>query len=209
MNKELVKRILSSIILLPSVFYFLQAGSFFSIFFIIACFIIACYEWNRMNKNNFDKVFGFIFLLFAFYTFYELSIEIFLLIFVILICISTDIGGYIFGKTFKGPKITKISPNKTYSGMFGGYVLSFVSLSLITNYIDYPGSYFKLFLITVLLSTVSQTGDIIVSSFKRKARIKNTGNLIPGHGGLLDRIDGMIFAVPTLYLIKITGFINI
>ena len=71
MNNELVKRILSSIILLPSVFYFLQAGSFFSIFFIIACFIIACYEWNRMNKNNYDKVFGFIFLLFAFYTFYD------------------------------------------------------------------------------------------------------------------------------------------
>ena len=209
MNKELVKRILSSIILLPSVFYFLLAGSSFLIFFIIACFIIACYEWNRMNKNNYYKIFGFIFLLFAFYTFYDLSIELFLLIFVILICISTDIGGYIFGKIFKGPKITKISPNKTYAGMFGGYVLALVSLSIITNYIDYPGSYFKLFFITVLISTVSQTGDIIVSSFKRKAGVKNTGNIIPGHGGLLDRIDGMIFAVPTLYLIKITGFINI
>tara|TARA_B100001057_G_scaffold360849_1_gene363204 strand:- start:4452 stop:5081 length:630 start_codon:yes stop_codon:yes gene_type:complete len=209
MNKELVKRILSSIILLPSVFYFLLAGSSFLIFFIIVCFIIACYEWNRMNKNNYYKIFGFIFLLFAFYTFYDLSIELFLLIFVILICISTDIGGYIFGKIFKGPKITKISPNKTYAGMFGGYVLALVSLSIITNYIDYPGSYFKLFFITVLISTVSQTGDIIVSSFKRKAGVKNTGNIIPGHGGLLDRIDGMIFAVPTLYLIKITGFINI
>ena len=209
MNKELVKRILSSIILLPSVFYFLLAGSSFLIFFIIVCFIIACYEWNRMNKNNYYKIFGFIFLLFAFYTFYDLSIELFLIIFVILICISTDIGGYIFGKIFKGPKITKISPNKTYAGMFGGYVLALVSLSIITNYIDYPGSYFKLFFITVLISTVSQTGDIIVSSFKRKAGVKNTGNIIPGHGGLLDRIDGMIFAVPTLYLIKITGFINI
>ncbi len=209
MNKELVKRVLSSIILLPLVFYFLQAGSFFSIFLTIVCFITACYEWNRMNKNNNNKIFGFIFLLFAFYTFYYLSNELFLLIFVILICISTDIGGYVFGKTFKGPKITKISPNKTYAGMVGGYLLSLVCLSIITNYIDYLGSYFKLFLITVLISTVSQTGDIIVSSFKRKAGVKNTGNLIPGHGGLLDRIDGMIFAVPTFYLIKITGFINI
>ena len=209
MNKELVKRVLSSIILLPLVFYFLQAGSFFSIFLTIVCFITACYEWNRMNKNNNNKIFGFIFLLFAFYTFYYLSNELFLLIFVILICISTDIGGYVFGKIFKGPKITKISPNKTYAGMVGGYLLSLVCLSIITNYIDYLGSYFKLFLITVLISTVSQTGDIIVSSFKRKAGVKNTGNLIPGHGGLLDRIDGMIFAVPTFYLIKITGFINI
>tara|TARA_B100000886_G_C20348268_1_gene459700 strand:- start:178 stop:807 length:630 start_codon:yes stop_codon:yes gene_type:complete len=209
MNKELVKRILSSIILLPTVFYFLLAGSYFSIFFIISCLIIACYEWNRMNKNNYDKIFGFIFLLFAFYSFYDLSIELSLLIFVILICISTDIGGYIFGKTFKGPKITKISPNKTYAGMFGGYLLSLVCLSIVTNYIYYLGSYFELFLITLLLSTVSQIGDIIVSSFKRKAGVKNTGNLIPGHGGLLDRIDGMIFAVPTLYLVKITGLINI
>ena len=73
----------------------------------------------------------------------------------------------------------------------------------------YPASYFQFFLITVLLSTVSQAGDIIVSYFKRKANIKNTSNLIPGHGGLLDRIDGMIFATPTLYIIKLTGYINI
>ena len=73
----------------------------------------------------------------------------------------------------------------------------------------YPGTYFQFFLITILLSTVSQAGDIVISYFKRKASIKNTSNLIPGHGGLLDRIDGMIFAVPTLYMIKITGLFNI
>ena len=209
MNKELVKRIISSIILLPIAFYCLLAGSFFSIIFIFVCFIVACYEWNRMNKNKSNKIFGFIFLLFAFYTSYDLSIDLFLLIFAILICISTDIGGYIFGKIFKGPKITKISPKKTYAGMIGGYLLSLVSFSIITNYIDYSSSYFHFFLITVLLSTVSQIGDIIVSFFKRKAGVKNTGSLIPGHGGLLDRIDGMIFAVPTLYIIEITGFFNI
>ena len=126
MSKELVKRILSSIILLPLVFYFLTSGSFLLNLFIVLCLIITFYEWNKMSKNKFYKIFGFIFLLFTFYTFYHLSIELFLLIYVILICISTDIGGYIFGKIFKGPKLTTISPNKTYAGMIGGYLLSLI-----------------------------------------------------------------------------------
>ena len=124
-------------------------------------------------------------------------------------CISTDIGGYIFGKIFKGPKLTTISPNKTYAGMFGGYLLSLICLIVITNFIDYSIKTFQLILITILLSTVSQVGDIIVSYFKRQANIKNTSNLIPGHGGLLDRIDGMIFAVPALYLIELIGYIKL
>ena len=209
MSKELVKRILSSIILLPLVFYFLTSGSFLLILFIVLCFIITFYEWNKMNKNKFYKIFGIIFLLFSFYTFYHLSFELFLLIYVILICISTDIGGYFFGKIFKGPKLTTISPNKTYAGMFGGYLLSLICLVVITNFIDYSIKTFQLILITILLSTVSQVGDIIVSYFKRQANIKNTSNLIPGHGGLLDRIDGMIFAVPALYLIELIGYIKI
>ena len=209
MSKELVKRILSSIILLPLVFYFLTNGSFLLNLFIVLCLIITFYEWNKMSKNKFYKIFGFIFLLFSFYTFYHLSIELFLLIYAILICISTDIGGYIFGKIFKGPKLTTISPNKTYAGMIGGYLLSLICLIVITNFIDYSIKTFQLILITILLSTVSQVGDIIVSYFKRQANIKNTSNLIPGHGGLLDRIDGMIFAVPALYLIELIGYIKI
>ena len=209
MKTELIKRILSSIILLPLVFYFLLSGSFFLIFLTFILFFISCYEWNTINKNKLYKIFGFIFLLFSFYTFYDLSIHLNLLIFVILICISTDIGGYIFGKTFKGPKLTKISPNKTYAGMIGGYLLALICLSIILNYIDFKTTPFQLFLITMLLSTVSQVGDIIVSYSKRQTKVKNTGNLIPGHGGLLDRIDGMVFAVPTLYLIDFAGYINI
>ena len=148
-------------------------------------------------------------MIFSFYSFYKLSSEIFLLIFVILICISTDIGGYIFGKLFKGPKITTISPNKTYAGMIGGYILSIICLYIILSLINYKGTLIQLFTITILLSSVSQGGDIIISFFKRKAEVKNTGFLIPGHGGLLDRIDGMIFAVPTLYMIELIGFLNI
>ena len=209
MNTELVKRILSSIIIIPLVFYFLISGSFFLVFFLIICFIIALYEWIKISKKTSYKIFGFIFLSFSFFTFYDLSIELFPLIFVILISISTDVGGYIFGKIFKGPKLTRISPNKTYAGMVGGYLLSLACLLIITNFIDYKMTPFRLFFITILLSTISQIGDIIISYFKRKAKIKNTGNLIPGHGGILDRIDGIIFSVPALYLIDLTGFLQI
>tara|TARA_A100001011_G_scaffold253625_1_gene261929 strand:+ start:668 stop:1288 length:621 start_codon:yes stop_codon:yes gene_type:complete len=205
MNKELLKRILSSIIILPLAFYFLISGSLMSIFFIIICFIIACYEWHMMTKKSFHKIFGFIFLVFSFYTFYILSIELYFLIFVILISVSTDIGGYVFGKIFKGPKLTKISPNKTYSGVIGGYFLSLIFLSIVTNFIDYPKTPIQLIIIVLLISTISQIGDIVISYFKRLKKIKNTGNLIPGHGGLLDRIDGMIFAVPTFYLVELIG----
>jgi phosphatidate cytidylyltransferase len=128
--------------------------------------------------------------------------------YVIIICSSTDIGGYVFGKIFKGPKLTKISPKKTFAGMFGGYFLSLISLLVIVSFIDYDTTV-VLFLLTILISTVSQLGDIIISYFKRLSKIKNTGKLIPGHGGLLDRIDGMIFAFPIYYLINLTGYLNI
>ena len=209
MSKELIKRIISSIILLPLSFYFIIQGSFVLIFFTVVCFIVSSYEWNMMTKNRSYKIYGFIFLIITFYTFYSLSIDVFGVFFVILICASTDIGGYLFGKLFKGPKLTKISPNKTYAGMIGGYFLSLITLTLITNIIDYPGTPIQFFLITILISTVSQIGDIIVSYFKRLSKIKNTGKLIPGHGGLLDRIDGMIFAFPIYYLVDLTGYLSL
>lgn len=179
------------------------------VFFTVVCFIVSSYEWNMMTKNKSYKIYGFIFLIITFYTFYSLSLDVFGVFFVILICASTDIGGYLFGKLFKGPKLTKISPNKTYAGMIGGYFLSLITLTVITNIIDYSGTPIQFFLITILISTVSQIGDIIVSYFKRLSKIKNTGKLIPGHGGLLDRIDGMIFAFPIYYLVDLTGYLNI
>ena len=209
MSKEFIKRVISSIILLPLSFYFIIQGSFMLVFFTVVCFIVSSYEWNMMTKNKSYKIYGFIFLIITFYTFYSLSIDVFGVFFVILICASTDIGGYLFGKFFKGPKLTKISPNKTYAGMIGGYLLSLITLTVITNIIDYSGTLIQFFLITILISTVSQIGDIIVSYFKRLSKIKNTGKLIPGHGGLLDRIDGMIFAFPIYYLVDLTGYLNI
>ena len=208
MSKEFIKRFISSIILLPLAFFFIIQGSFLLIFFTVIFFIIASYEWHMMSKKKSYYIYGFLFLIFSFYTFYKLSTELFVIFYVIIVCTSTDIGGYVFGKIFKGPKLTKISPKKTYAGMFGGYFLSLISLSVIISFIDYDSTV-VLFLLTILISTVSQLGDIIISYFKRLSKIKNTGKLIPGHGGLLDRIDGMIFAFPIYYLINLTGYLNL
>ena len=208
MSVEFIKRIVSSIILLPLSIYFIIQGSFLLIFFTVICLTVACLEWHMMSKKKSYYIYGFIFLIFSFYTFYELSIELIDVFYVIITCSSTDIGGYVFGKLFKGPKLTKISPKKTYAGMFGGYFLSLISLSVIISFLDYD-TIVVLFLLTILISTVSQLGDIIVSYFKRLSKIKNTGKLIPGHGGLLDRIDGMVFAFPIYYLINLTGYLKI
>jgi len=208
MSIEFIKRIVSSIILLPLTIYFIIQGSFLLIFFTVICLTVACLEWHMMSKKKSYYIYGFLFLIFSFYTFYDLSIELIDVFYVIIICSSTDIGGYAFGKIFKGPKLTKISPKKTYAGMFGGYFLSLISLSVIISFLNYDTSV-VLFLLTILISTVSQLGDIIISYFKRLSKIKNTGKLIPGHGGLLDRIDGMIFAFPIYYLINLTGYLKI
>tara|TARA_B100001769_G_scaffold80303_1_gene60864 strand:- start:1223 stop:1852 length:630 start_codon:yes stop_codon:yes gene_type:complete len=207
---NLVKRILSSIVLIPLALYFIFYGSYMLMFFILICFVIACYEWHKIANNKPYKNYGFFFLIISFYTFYELSADRNGFLFVLIICISTDIGGYVFGKFFNGPKLTKISPNKTYAGAIGGYFLSSISLIFFINYIDYPNQLSsELILILILISSVSQFGDITVSFFKRKSKIKNTGNIIPGHGGLLDRVDGMIFAFPIYYLINLTGYLKI
>ena len=192
-----VKRILSSIVLIPLAFYFILYGSYMLFFFTFICFVIACYEWHMMTKNKPYKIYGFVFLIISFYTFYDLSVDTVGLFFVLIICLSTDIGGYVFGKIFNGPKLTKISPNKTYAGAIGGYFLSIISLTIITSYLDFPFLSIQFFTTFILISTVSQIGDVTVSYFKRKSKIKNTGKIIPGHGGLLDRIDGMLFAFPS------------
>ncbi len=216
-NKELQKRILSSVIILPLSLFFLIKGSVYFIFFLSILFLATSYEWiNMCKKKIIYKVLGIIFLIFSFYAAYQIrnigGIDSFLLI--VLICIFTDIGGYIFGKSFKGPKLIKISPNKTYAGTLGGFLLAVVASLIYSNYIHsapWPHSHWKYlefsknyetaFLIFILLiSLISQIGDLIISYFKRLAKIKDTGKIIPGHGGILDRIDGLIFAIPISYL---------
>ena len=232
MEKELQKRILSSIILIPLSFFFIIKGSYFFIFFLSIAFFTTSYEWLRMSKSVYLATAGLIFLFFSFYFAYLLRTEqgykIFL--FVILISILTDVGGYIFGKVFKGPKLTKISPKKTYSGVIGGFILSIVGSLIFIEYmkgletlleylnyrtIDLESIYtsslnLDLFILLFILisSLISQLGDLIISYFKRIAEIKDTGRILPGHGGLLDRVDGIIFNVPFVYLIlKFVGYL--
>ena len=210
MEKELQKRILSSIISIPIALFFIFQGSIYFILFLSLLFMATSYEWIKMCKTKYIiNFFGIIFLIFSFFSAFYIRENIGLLffLFIILICIFTDIGGYVFGKVFKGPKLTKISPNKTYSGVIGGFLTS-LSVGLFflqyTN-IDFLGSESSNILLAILfISFISQLGDLIISYFKRKAKLKNTGNILPGHGGLLDRIDGMIFVIPTIFILIVT-----
>ena len=210
MIKEFEKRLLSSIILIFISIFFILKGTFFFVFFLSILFLVTSYEWFKMNKkNDLSKLFGIIFLFFSFYTTFQIRENYNLnnFLFIMTICVFTDIGGYIFGNIFKGPKLTRISPKKTYSGVFGSFLLSLIVGLIFTNYFLIDQKIFNedlsLIILILFISMISQIGDLIISYFKRKAKLKDTGKIIPGHGGLLDRIDGMIFVFPIFYLILI------
>ena len=147
--------------------------------------------------------------MFSFYTtyiLYYINESYINFLFILVICVSTDIGGYIFGKIFKGPKLTKISPKKTYAGVIGSFLLSLVTGITFIHYFGRDPTKLNtegllLLLIILFISLVSQIGDLIISYFKRKAKLKDTGKIIPGHGGLLDRIDGLIFVFPAIFIL--------
>ena len=207
-KNELIKRVCSSIILIPIVLFVIIEGSILFNFFISICFILAAYEWFQMSKLNIQKILGLLFIIISFYTIFKIrndfNQDYFHILLIAIICVSTDTGGYILGKLLKGPKLTQFSPNKTYAGAFGGFLFSiiitilFFELSLKTYNYKFTE---ETFIFVLLVSLVSQIGDIIISYFKRLSKIKDTGKIIPGHGGLLDRIDGMVFAFPFSYLI--------
>ena len=211
MNKELKKRIFTSIILLS----LLTAMYFYTFIMIGSIMIIAIITWiefyaliskiikgNRYQDHFFRYISKsasllylsifvyFIFIIESYYT----NLKIYLL-YSVLVAILSDIGGLVFGKTFKGKKLTKISPNKTISGSIGSIVLSMVLIPIFYNeLIIYD--LFTLIILTIVISLISQIGDLFISFLKRKAKVKDTSDLLPGHGGLLDRMDGIIFAVP-------------
>ena len=211
MNLELKKRIITSIMLL----LLLSAMYFYSFIMIIFLIIIAMISWVEfyaliskiLIKNSIkDKLYRFlckatsllylsllVYFVFSIESHY-LDLKIFLL-YSVLVSILSDIGGLVFGKTFKGKKLTKISPNKTISGSIGSFVFSLLLIPLFyIELIKY--NFLILVLITVLISLTSQLGDLFISLLKRKANVKDTSNMLPGHGGFLDRIDGIIFAIP-------------
>ena len=216
-KKELQKRILSSTILLPVSFFFIIKGSLIFIFFLSLIFLITSLEWFKMTKNkDLVRIFGIFFLFFSFFSTIYLRqyIGLNFFLFLIIVCIFTDTGGYIFGKIFKGPRLTKISPKKTYSGVIGSFLMALL-FGLI--YIKYLGQKSRILLETdpifivlliLFISLTSQIGDLIISYFKRKAKLKDTGKILPGHGGILDRIDGIIFVMPIIYLCVLPILIN-
>tara|TARA_B100001248_G_scaffold259888_1_gene246874 strand:- start:916 stop:1560 length:645 start_codon:yes stop_codon:yes gene_type:complete len=203
---EIAKRFCTSLFLLGLI-YLAVINIYILLISLFIIFIQIIVEFNNLLKKIFFKKKLIIYsslILIQIYTLFLLS-NIFIIIngnnveyrtfllIIFLICILTDIGGYIFGKIFKGKKLTKISPNKTYSGMIGSYILSlFVVYILFKNYLGTRELLFFIFII----SSISQAGDIFISMLKRKAKLKDTGKLLPGHGGILDRIDGLYFAIP-------------
>ena len=207
---ELQKRLLTSLLLLMIIFSSLK-NSIVLFFVFLAINYFSLIEINNLFKSIFKKknqLYFFSFLASVIYiSIFSLIIWNFLipfnnnaiitLIFLILICISTDIGGFIFGKLVGGKKLTQISPNKTYSGVFGSFFLSitfgYFYYIFYKTYLIFEVNY--LILITII-SLISQIGDLIISFLKRKAKIKDTGSILPGHGGILDRIDGILFALP-------------
>jgi phosphatidate cytidylyltransferase len=189
------KRFIISLLAFPIIYILLYQKIFSNILIVIVCLFCA-YEWNKIfNKKNYIYLFGLVILSVFFFSIIKIyNLQDFNLKFLWLILIAwlTDIGGYIFGKLFGGLKLTKISPNKTWSGAFGSLILSqFACLIffLDSNYI----LNFNIFLLQFLLSMIAQIGDILMSYIKRLNDKKDTSNFIPGHGGFLDRVDGLIW----------------
>ena len=204
---NLKKRLITSIILF-TVLGLLLNYNFVLLYCIILFGTISILEFtNLLKKIHTNTVLKFfyvsIFIIYILYfsllIFYNLNhgkeIKV-ITVFILLICIFSDIGGLIFGKTFKGPKLTSISPNKTISGSAGSIISSLIILFIFVNLYDYGIPFYKLFILTVSISLLSQAGDILFSYLKRKAKVKDTGNLLPGHGGVLDRFDGILIGLP-------------
>ena len=211
MKSNIKKRILTSIIL----FSLLIGMFYYSYIMIVSLIIITIISWiefyaliSKILKKNIlkDRFFrfiyktlslfylsGFVYLIFAIESEYS-NLKIYLL-YSVLIAILSDIGGLVCGKIFKGKKLTKISPNKTISGSIGSFIFSTLLIPFFyKSQID--ETLLNLFLITIIISLISQLGDLFISFLKRKAKVKDTSDLLPGHGGVLDRIDGIIFAIP-------------
>ena len=211
MYSEINKRIFTSIILILFLILMLN----FSVVLIsslLLIFVLTWLEFSNILEKIYQKkkgfiVYKFIFKLIIFFYllfFMKVVVDEFIdnqpnlswnLIFIISICILSDIGGYIFGKLFGGKKLTKISPKKTYSGMYGSFILSIlfsVIYSFSISFIDFS----LIIFISFFVSLTCQIGDLFISFLKRKSKLKDTGKILPGHGGILDRIDGILFALP-------------
>ena len=223
MSAELEKRIITSIILFLIAIFCILIHKFVFVLILIVTLFVCFNEWRNINYKYFKKkqhnnwkyffvqfvglVYLFIFLSTSIALRGNNSESIAFFIIILCICIFSDIGGYVFGKVIGGKKLTKISPNKTISGSLGSFIFSILPL-LLFNFQNYTGVSLEVLPINIALclivSLICQLGDLLISYFKRLNKVMDTGTILPGHGGLLDRIDGLIFAIPTVYILKIT-----
>ena len=205
-TNNLKKRIFTSLLLFI-LFFLIYNFNFFLIYSLIVLGVLSLIEfYNAIDKiikskllilsmnsifSIFVSVFCYLFLFFSF------NAQLKLILFIILLgCIFSDIGGYLFGKTFGGPKLTKISPNKTIAGSVGSLLISATTVFVL--FFIFFGIYsLNILFVGLITSLACQTGDLFFSYLKRKAKFKDFGKYLPGHGGVLDRLDGIFFGVPS------------
>ena len=206
------KRIVSSIIILPVSLFFILKGGNYIVSFLYAILILGNFEVFSAFKRKLTIILIdlilVISLLAVLFLRNDTASSFFLLLWVIILTILSDVGGYVFGKFFKGKKISKISPNKTLSGVIGSFVFAIFSVFLIDMVVEIftgiDNNFFlkpKFFILAIIFSITAQLGDLIISYFKRLEKIKDTGKIIPGHGGIFDRIDGLMFVVILAYIL--------
>ena len=221
MTDSISKRIFTSVILSTVLLIGLFFHKYLWLILLIISSIICFFELNNLAKKICKKKESFIYgvnvisslyLIFFTYSAFEIYRQgLNLTIFLLLICIFSDIGGYVIGKTVGGKKLTKISPNKTISGSIGSFIFSFIpiifflfiyKLTKSNEFQIYANEFPSILYVCLFISLICQLGDLFISFFKRKAKIKDTGSILPGHGGLLDRIDGIVFAVPSFFIVN-------
>ena len=221
MFENLIIRAFTSIFLLSILSVCLFLNKYSWLLLVIIASIICFFEFNNLTKKIWKRkkksiylsnIITFAYLLFLIFSSYELYISetVSEILFVLLICIFSDIGGYVIGKLVGGKKLIKISPNKTISGSIGSFMFSLIPIILFLIMYEYTkDSFFKIqvsfstiVLLTLFLSFICQVGDLIISYYKRKAKVKDTGVILPGHGGLLDRVDGIIFVIPSFMIVS-------
>jgi phosphatidate cytidylyltransferase len=198
---NLQKRILTSLIIIPLSFLFIFKGGYYLLSFLMTVFFIANVELFSVFKRKSTILFLDLVLILSLFSIYYLAdlggVNFHFLIWLIILVIFSDIGGYVFGKIFKWKKFTKISPKKTVSGVFGSFVFSLASIFFVNLFLSTNINFLdpKFFFLAIILSLVAQTGDLTISYLKRIEKIKDTGKILPGHGGIFDRIDGLMFVV--------------
>ena len=208
-SNNLKSRLITSLILL-TILFLIYNFNFILVYFLIVLGVMSILEFCKLSKNIFsnqyrkffiNSMFIIYILIFCLMFFFFSNIQGLKIILYILLlgCIASDIGGYVFGKIFKGPKLTKISPNKTYAGSLGSIIFTLIVVILLFYYSIQYLSY-KVVIISLVTTIFCQLGDLIFSFLKRKAKIKDTGAILPGHGGVLDRLDGIFLGVPFGYL---------